>query len=1611
MIGFFDIEVNVNSKKIEKLGCVFDNDDGYESSSVTYILEIFKQKKPKFICGHNFIKHDKVFLSNTSFALIFKEVKIIDTLYISMLLYPHKKTHKLQKPYKNYEVNIENQPLGDAIQTRELLNLMDIKFENLDNDLKNIYLNLLFFSEYFNGYFEYKKLSFIKIDIYEMLKDEISCEYAKFHKILEENPVELAYIIAFLKTDKKAAISSALLNFFPKIPEILEQICFDEKNIKLEEFAKNEFGISSFREFEDPLNPLFKISQKDIIEKAMDKNESILAILPTGGGKTFTFLMPALMKANICKSLSVVISPLQALMKDQVDSFANKNQNYNVAAISGFLSPIERLNTLNAVERGIIDVLYLAPEALRSNVIFSTLKKRIIERFIIDEAHCFSSWGHDFRQDYYFIAHTIKELENSPYQHKIAVSCFSATAKKEVIKDIKEYFFKHLNINLEEFIASSERKNLDYKVIEVFDKNDKYNELIKILSQNGKSPTIIYLPQNAKGCKKLSEDLKNDMRFLSLNLVVEPFYSKIDDEIKLKDRFGLNKAEILEAFLQDKIDIIIATTAFGMGIDKPNIKNVIHYEQSDSLESYLQESGRGARDASICANCIVLYDRNDFNRNFLSLTKGKVDYHEITSVVKELKKMPTDFLYLSPKQIAKQMGIDTEDSSKDYESIIKTAILELEMADIIKRGRNKTQIFATSIDEDKRSMDYIHQILDAKKEEYGKVYEYMIEIMQNIIQRSKVDAIEIEDFSKIIGIDKKDVFEALYSLQKEGLLEFQNDISANVKSDILNEIKEHFKQENIIFSYLCNNYSPLNLKELNNFDEFNKNLENIKFAKQIIKSWTHLSKLQLNIFNANFKNHICFFEIEKDNLKKLEKLIKIRQYFCIEFANKLLEILNHEKEKEIEFCSNKVLNELNSKRKLSIEAFHHSIVYLNELTKSFQLRRGRLIYYQAFSIIKCDNIKNPKPYQKQMHYNKSLKEYYTRKIESIHILMGFFDKILKEGWKKSKEFASDYFSLDYSNFKAKYHFKKEEIKRALTKEKFEKIIRNLNDEQSQILNDKKSNVIMIQAGPGSGKTKTLVHKIASLITLEGHKSEYFLMLAHSRSAVGEFKTRLKDLIGNLAFDVQISTFHSYALFLLGKNIKDESYLKDVIKEATNLLNQNKIHIPYTQMLVLDEYQDVGEKTYSFISAIYNQMSDDRKIILALDDDQCINNFGEDRADIAYIHKFEEEFSSKEEEKYIFSKYNLLTNYRSHKKIVNFANEYAKCLKNRLKTENLLANSSNLGKISLNIYKNSNYYENLIKQILEDESDTIAILARNNEEVLQIYSSLSLAKINAKYINQKDGFELGNLEELRYFCEAFKNSNDENAFEMAVLSLSENYKNSSNLTLAKKVIYKFQNENGEENIANSPSYYQKIFEEYLSEIKFDEFIDSKIIISTIHKSKGKEFDSVYLCLNDNLLQNEYDKRLLYVAITRAKKSLSLHVKNDIFKNYYAFFDEIKYHDEKLEEPKSLVFEMGLKDIFLSNEKAVYGINKTKPVAGEIVEICYNEGKFCIYKNNLQIARLSKPKENNILAKILQKHSSYKLRKNAQIEFIIIWKNKENGANYKQILCKIFMDKIS
>src|SRR5690606_6436769 len=239
--------------------------------------------------------------------------------------------------------------------------------------------------------------------------------------------------------------------------------------------------------------------QENAVKAAID-NKSILAVFPTGGGKSITFQVPALISGEASKGLTIVISPLQSLMKDQVDNL-EKAGITDAVTINGLLDPIERAKSFERVEDGSASILYISPESLRSRTIERLILGRNVVRFVIDEAHCFSSWGQDFRVDYMYIGDFIRKIqEKKQMAEGIPVSCFTATAKQKVIEDIRDYFREKLDVELELFTSRAARTNLQYKVFEKGTEEDKYQALRDLIDHK-QCPTIVYVSRTRQAFK------------------------------------------------------------------------------------------------------------------------------------------------------------------------------------------------------------------------------------------------------------------------------------------------------------------------------------------------------------------------------------------------------------------------------------------------------------------------------------------------------------------------------------------------------------------------------------------------------------------------------------------------------------------------------------------------------------------------------------------------------------------------------------------------------------------------------------------------------------------------------------------------------------------------------------------------------------------------------------------------------------------------------------------------------------------------------------------------------------------------------------------------------
>ena len=325
------------------------------------------------------------------------------------------------------------------------------------------------------------------------------------------------------------------------------------------------FGYTSFRPVQEaPIASLLR-------------NEDVIGIMPTGAGKSICFQIPALCKSG----LTIVFSPLISLMKDQVDGLLV--QNIPAALINSTLTQAEFNKTMYEVRSGKIKLLYIAPERLGSNFFCNVLRALPIAQVIVDEAHCISEWGHDFRPSYRLIGEWLNSLPKRPI-----VGAFTATATKYVENDIK----KLLGLdNANVYVTGFDRPNLSFSVIRTPKRMDY---VVHYVRQHDNENGIIYCATR-KDVDRVYENLTR------AGIKVGHYHGGLSDEVR---------REMQNAYADDKLQVMVATNAFGMGIDKSNVRYVLHYQMPRNMESYYQEAGRAGRDGA-SAECILLYSGQD----------------------------------------------------------------------------------------------------------------------------------------------------------------------------------------------------------------------------------------------------------------------------------------------------------------------------------------------------------------------------------------------------------------------------------------------------------------------------------------------------------------------------------------------------------------------------------------------------------------------------------------------------------------------------------------------------------------------------------------------------------------------------------------------------------------------------------------------------------------------------------------------------------------------------------------------------------------------------------------------------------------------------------------
>lgn len=1476
-IVFFDTEVNPTNGKILDIGCIKDDGSKFHSTSISDFTTFIRDTP--FICGHNIFNHDLRYIRDAIETAGIPASGMIDTLYLAPLLYPVRPYHALLKDDKLRHDDLNN-PLNDSIKARDLFWDECNAFHKTDKVLQKIFYYLLHETDEFGTFFRFLAYEHGGADLEQLIKEsfaDVICTNVKLSTYIMEYPVETAYCLALIHCSDRYSITPRwVLRNYPRVESIMTALrnkpcltgcSYCDHALNINSGLKRFFGFKSYRSYAgEPL-------QEKAVRAAI-QGKSILVVFPTGGGKSLTFQLPALMSAESTKSLTIVISPLQSLMKDQVDNL-EKAGITDAVTINGMLDPIERAKSYERVEDGSASILYISPESLRSVTIERLILGRKIARFVIDEAHCFSAWGQDFRVDYLYIGDFIKAIqEKKSIENSIPVSCFTATAKPKVIEDIADYFREKLSIQLEIFNAKTTRTNLAYKVFEK-DSTEKYNALRDFIEEKN-CPTIVYVSRTKKAYE-LAERLTQD------GLSARPYHGQMKMEEKTANQ---------NAFIAGEVPIMVATSAFGMGVDKKDVGAVIHYDIADSLENYVQEAGRAGRDDRISAECLILYNDEDLNKHFILLNQTKVSIREIQQVWKAIKNLTQyrSTVSKSALEIARQAGWD--ENMKEIETRVKTALAALEEAGYLKRGQNMPRIYANSILA-KNAQDAIATVHASERFEENQKAKAAFIITRLFSSRSRGRSNPDEAESRIdyiadhLGIDIKEVIHIVNILRELKILADAKDLNAFIRKG------EHRKNsfeivavnnllESILLQCLEESEKTYNLKELNEIAQ-QKGCEAITPGKikNIFNFW--VIKKWIRRYTPEFsRNHVTiqFIQLKKTLKEKMDNRHDLAR-FIVEYLygkskQDLAAGLPEKEEVLIEFSVYELKNEYEKqtmlfKSDISIDDIEDTLFYLSRI-EAIKIEGGFLVVYNRLTINRLEH-DNKKRYKVEDY--RKLDQFYESKIQQIHIIGEYARKML-EDYKSALAFVEDYFRLNYSSFLSKY-FKGgrvNDIKRNISPAKFKQLFGDLTPTQLNIIKDNQSKYIVVAAGPGSGKTKVLVHKLASLLLMEDVKHEQLLMLTFSRAAATEFKKRLLELIGNAAYYIEIKTFHSYCFDILGK-VGAVEKADDILKKAVEKINGAEVETSRITktILVVDEAQDMDGDEFALISALIEQ-NDDMRVIAVGDDDQ--NIFAFRGASAKYLERLIRDKQA--------VKYELIENFRSKNNLVAFTNAFAKTIRRRLKTTPVVAKQNDDGLIKLAKGQNDRLIVPLVEDLLATElSGTTCVLTRTNEDAIQLAGFLNYKGMPAKLIQTNDGFNLLNLCEVRFFLDRL-HLNDEisvisdEVWEEAKRDLKIHFSKSSKADIVSKLINDFES-------INAKQKYQSDLYAFITESKIEDFVHKSldtVLVSTMHKAKGKEFDNVFIMLKDFNAVSDEERRLLYVAMTRAKHRLNIYFNVDIFR---------------------------------------------------------------------------------------------------------------------------------
>ncbi len=1133
---------------------------------------------------------------------------------------------------------------------------------------------------------------------------------------LDKQPWETAYALAWLHVaGGKSVVPPWVRHQFPGTSELIQRLrdkscgqadcewCSTHHNA--EKVLHHLFGFKSFRP--EPAEPQSgQPLQKIIVQEAMN-GEHLLGILPTGTGKSVCYQIPALSRFENTGALTVVISPLVALMEDQVKGLRDRFGIESCGAINGLLSMPERGELLDKVRLGEIGILIISPEQLRSRTVRSVLAQREIGAWVMDEAHCLSKWGQDFRPDYRYVGRFIKESQTIGDTPPIL--CLTATAKPEVVSEIQGHFHNRLGATLKVYDGGANRDNLQFQVIPTTS-SERLTHVQQVLQQ--------YLPADGRGgaivycsTRKRTEEVATFLQ--GQKIAAGFFHAGMSPEAKKKTQ---------KQFIDGDLRVIAATNAFGMGIDKPDVRLVLHAELPGSLENYLQEAGRAGRDRE-SAQCVLLYNEEDVDKQFRLSAFSRLKINEIQAVLRAIRRLDRgkdksgEIVATTGEILLEEDGGDFRRDSTTDDTRLRTAISWLEEATLLKRDENLVQIFPSSL--------RINSLEEAEKKlqrvSNPTAREQLLKLVEAILGCDASEGVTSDELCAATGLTNVKLRNALRDLEEMGVVSNDTQLTAYVHVGVENHSRKRLRTcsdiERALLGIMREQAPDLGKgdQEHLHLRQMSQALRDQGHAKAtpelvglLLKGLSEDGKAEDEAGQNNqgeegsIKVERVDIETRKITLQRSWSVIeqmaeRRRQAASLILAHWLSTLPEGARGNDLlaESTMGALQESLRGDALLVAQStdlrrlMDRALLWAHEC-EIFRLNKGLAIFRSAMTLRLSPGHRK---------FSKSdfqdLESHYQEQTLQIHVMAEYVKRGLAR-MADALRLTLDYFTKPRGEFLARWlPGREKELTQQTTPQSFQRIVEDLNNpvQRAIVTDNREQTSVLVLAGPGSGKTRVLVHRIAFLVRVRRERPGSVLALCYNRHAATEIRRRLFDLIGDDAIGVTVLTCHSLAMRLAGISFAErfdrksetsqaagtsdsetqQQLFEEALKTATELLQgsglspdeadaQRERLLRGFRWILVDEYQDIGEGQYQLISALAGRQQQDKDQKLTLfavgDDDQNIYAYA--GASVKYIRQYSEDYQARESY--------LTENYRSTRAIIECANAVIEGAANRMKSQ-------------------------------------------------------------------------------------------------------------------------------------------------------------------------------------------------------------------------------------------------------------------------------------------------------------------------------------------------------